>query len=391
MAKLISSFIRLAFLGFLLVFIYFNDSLKITFEYPYHAIFDNIFVRLAKISLLLLILIELLRLFYYGIVKNPKAPRLLANVMTLVVPTVAILVFLEIGFMFVAQSHEGGLTKASNIWFERYWPPVNAAGYRDNEHTDTLGKKKVLVIGDSFTAGHGLKSIDDRYANILAKKLGTQKFDVYNLGISGSDTRDEYARFEKSGIKPDMLILQYFPNDIERAAKDNGLLPAASRPYSDVPGYLGFLFRHSYLFNYVYWQLPHNSAATFVDYTQKAYTDPATIRDHLRDLGQFVAVRDKYKIPMYAVMFPFSHNLEKTTGYVRPVVAFFRTHNVAVLTVGDLVKDINPDDRIVGRNDFHASALVNKRVGEALYQRIQADQTAVSDRRFRTDKALLTN
>lgn len=380
MANVISSFVRLAFLGFLFLFLYFNDRLNITFSYPYYTILDNVYVRLAKICVWVLLLIELLRLFYYGVVKNPTAPRFLTNLLTLIVPTAVVLILLEIAFMFVAQSHEGDLTKASNIWFERYWPPINAAGYRDGEHTDTLGKKKVLVIGDSFTAGHGIKNVADRYANVLAQKLGTQQVEVYNLGISGSDTRDEYARFEKSGLKPDVLVLQYFPNDIEKAAGENGLRPVGLRPYGDVPGLLGTVFRHSYLFNYLYWQFPHASGAVITDYTQKAYADSATIQSHLRDLGQFVAIRDKYHIPMYVVLFPFSHNLEKTTEYVRPVVAFFRSHNVPVINVGDLITDIKPDDRIVGRNDYHASPLVNRRVGEALYRRMQADRVLASAR-----------
>lgn len=380
MSKLISSVVRLAFLGFLFLFLYFNDRLNITFSYPYYTILDNFYVRLAKVCVWLLLLIELLRLFYYGAVKNPTAPRWLTNLLTLVVPIAAVLILLEIGFMFVAQSHEGDLTKASHIWFERYWPPLNTAGYRDEEHTDTLGKKKVLVIGDSFTAGHGIKNVADRYANVLAEKLGTQRVEVYNLGISGSDTRDEYARFEKSGLKPDVLVLQYFPNDIEKAAGETGLRPAGLQPYSDVPGLLGTVFRHSYLFNFLYWQFPHASGNVITDYTQKAYADSVTIRNHLNDLGRFVAIRDKYQIPMYVVLFPFSHNLEKTNEYVRPVVAYFKQHNVPIINVGDLIADVKPDDRIVGRNDFHASPLVNRRVGEALYQRMQADRVLTAAR-----------
>ena len=56
----------------------------------------------------------------------------------------------------------------------------------------------MLIVGDSFTSGHGLKSADERYGNILADKIG-KEYVTYNLGISGSDTRDEYARLEKFG------------------------------------------------------------------------------------------------------------------------------------------------------------------------------------------------
>ncbi|MFD2569927.1 SGNH/GDSL hydrolase family protein [Spirosoma soli] len=374
MAKLTSSLIRLLFLGFLVVFVFFHSKLNVTFEYPYHDFLDNIYIRLAKICLLLLLLIEVMRVFYYGVIKNDKAPKWLSNLATLLLPLSALLVLLEIGFMFISQSHEGGLTLASHIWFERYWKPITAEGYRDVEHTDTLGKKKVLVVGDSFTAGHGLKEEDERYSNVLGQKLGSQNYVVYNLGISGSDTRDEFKRLQEFKVKPDVLVVQYFPNDIEKAAKDNGLLPAVSKPYGDVPGFLRVLFMNSYLLNFIYWQLPHTSEAPFSDYALKAYTTPAIINSHLRDLEQFVTYASERNIPLYVVMFPFSHNLEKTAQYTRPVVTFFRQHNVPVLEVGALIKDVDPNDRIVGRNDFHASAIVNQRVGEALYRMVTTNK-----------------
>jgi hypothetical protein len=72
-------------------------------------------------------------------------------------------------------------------------------------------------------------------------------------------------------------------------------------------------------------------------------------------------------------MFPFSHNIEKTAQYVKPVVNLFQTNNVPILDVGKLMVDIAPNDRIVGRNDGHASAIVNQRVGNALFQLVQSN------------------
>ena len=372
MSKLVSSLVRLVLLGFLVFFVYFHESLGITFEYPYHQFMDNTAVRVAKICLLLLLLIEVLRVFYYGIIKNERAPKWLGNVGTLAVPLVALLVFLEIGFMFVEQSHEGALSLASHVWFQRHWPPMTGIGYRDAPHTDTTGKKKVLIVGDSFTSGHGLKNVEDRYGNVLADKLGKDKYITYNLGISGSDTRDEFKRFTEFGVRPDLLVLQYFPNDIEKAAAGRGVTLSGLPPYGDLLSPWRQLVKESYLLNYIYWQLPHGDAAPFMEYTKKVYGDPGVMSDHLSDLGKFVAIRDSLNIPLYVVLFPFSHNLEKTAQYTAPIARFFRERNVPVLEVGSIVKDIDPNDRIVGRNDFHASAVVNRRVGNALYELISA-------------------
>ncbi len=369
-SKLVSSGFRLLLLAFLCFIIFLGDRVGVTFTYPHQGLYDNVYVRMAKSVLLLLIVIELLRVWYYGIIKNPTPPRLLTPITAFLVPTVLVLVLLEIGFMFIGQSHEGNIPLASTIWFERYWKPMTADNYRDEPKQDTTGKRKILVVGDSFTAGHGLKSVDDRYGNVLAQKLGPS-YTVYNLGISGSDTRDEYARLTKFAVKPDVLVLQYFPNDIERVAADFGLKPAAFRPYSDLPHPLVSLFMRSYLFNYLYWQFPHGNFAPFDEYARKAYFTPSIINTHLQDLNQFITYGQQRHIPLYLVVFPFSHNLEKTASYTKPIVALFRQNKVPVLEVGSIIGDMPPADRVVGRNDGHASVEVNRRVGEALFQLIK--------------------
>lgn len=374
-SKLVSSIIRLLLLGFLAVIVFYGDHWGVSFDYPHKGFFDNIYVRLAKGCVLLLLVVEVLRIYYYGVVKNPKAPKLLSNLATLLLPLLLVVVVLESVFMGIAQSHEGGLTLASHIWFERYWPPM-VGDYRDTPKTDTLGKKNVLVVGDSFTSGHGLKSPDERYGNVLGQKLGNG-YVTYNLGISGSDTRDEYARLVKFGKTPDILVLQYFPNDIEKVARDHGLVPAAFEPYSDLPRPIQSLFIKSYLLNYLYWQFPHGNFSSFDEYARKAYGTPAIINDHLSDLNQFVTYAQAHHARLYLVVFPFSHNLEKTTQYVKPVVDFFRSQQVPVLEVSKLMGDIAPEDRVVGRNDGHASALVNQRVGDALFQVIQSGRPAL--------------
>lgn len=372
-SKLFSSAVRLILLGFILFFVFYGDHFGVSFDYPRKGLFDNIYVRLIKCSLFLLILMEILRVYYYGIVKNPNPPKLLGNIATLFVPLVVLLVFMEMAFMFIAQSQEGGLTLASHIWFERHWPPM-AGDYRDTPKTDTLGKKKVLLVGDSFTAGHGLNTADERYGNILGEKLGTRQYVTYNLGISGSDTRDEYARLLKFGKTPDILVLQYFPNDIEKVALEHGLIPEGFRPYSDLPRFIQSLFMRSYLLNYLYWQFPHGNFAPFDVYARTAYGTPAIINDHLSDLSRFITYAKEHNAKFYVVMFPFSHNIEKTAQYVKPVVNLFQTNNIPILDVGKLIGDIAPKDRIVGRNDGHASAIVNKRVGEALFRLVQSTQ-----------------
>lgn len=370
--KLVTSVFRLLLLGIPFVLLFFPDKWNIKFDYPYAGLVDNFFIRVAKATALLLVLVELLRMFYYGVIKNEKSNKGVANIATLGIMIVWLVGSLEITFMFISQSHEGDLSKASQIWFEKYWRPITPEGYRDFPKTNAEKKKKVLVLGDSFAAGHGLENTEDRFSDQLEKKLGANNYAVYNLGVSGSDTRDEFQRLQKFPVKPEVLVLEYFPNDIEKAASDAKLTLAQFQPYDDIkfPG-VGSLVMRFYFPNYLYWQFPHMPPASITDFVQKSYTDTTILNPHLRDLQKIVDYARQNNALMYVVMVPFLQNVEKSNGYTKPIEDFFVNQKIPVVRLSDYLGSIPPKERIVGKNDGHASAKVNALIAEKLYERMK--------------------
>ncbi len=369
-SKTISSIVRLGLLSFVFLFVFFPDKLHIDFNYQFKPLFDNLYIRLAKTMLLLLVWIEVLRIFYYAIIKNPKLNKVVANVGTLLTMLFSVTVLLEVIFMYVSQSHEGALSKASQIWFARYWPPVSDEGYRGAPKTNTENKKKIIVVGDSFAAGHGLENVSDRFSDQLEQKMGTDKYVVYNLGISGLDTRDEYKKLVNFPVQnPDALILEYFPNDVFGAATDAKLSLAEFKPYDDIKSsLLTMLTMRFYFPNYIYWQFPHVPPASISDYVQKAYTDTTIINPHLRDLKKFIDYAKTRKIKLYVVMVPFLKNIDKSSSYTKPVELFLKQNNIATIKLADHLADIPAEKRAVGKNDNHASAIVNHRIADLLYE-----------------------
>lgn len=364
MSKIVSSLFRLVLLIIIFIFLFYPDKFHVTFEYPGYPQSDSFYVRLAKVAFWLLLVIEILRIFYYGVVKS-KVKGLIANVVTIAVPLVVTLIFLEIIFMYIPQSHEGVLSKASQIWWEKYWHPVNALGYHDREVTKESGKKNVLFIGDSFAAGHGLKNIDERFSDIVAKNLGDQ-YSVYNLGISGSDTRDEAKRLKEFPVKPDVIVLEYFPNDIEKVGREKGLTLTGAEPYADLTGPSATLIKRFYLPNFIYWQLPHASFGTFENFVQTAYTDTTVLNAHLRDLSKMIDYRDSTDAKMYAVFIPFLFQLEKSAGYTKPVEDYLKSKGVTVVTLTKDIVAIPEKERIVGKNDGHGSGKLNALIADKL-------------------------
>ena len=372
-SKLVTSVFRLLLLGIPFVLLFFPDKWNIKFDYPYAGLVDNFYIRLAKAMTLLLVLVELLRMFYYGVIKNEKSNKLVANIATLGIMVVWLVGLLEITFMFISQSHEGDLSKASQIWFAKYWRPITPEGYRDFPKTNAEKKKKVLVLGDSFAAGHGLENTEDRFSDQLEQKLGADNYAVYNLGVSGSDTRDEFQRLQKFPVKPEVLVLEYFPNDIEKAARDAKLTLAQFQPYDDItiPG-AGSLVMRFYFPNYLYCHFRHMPPASITDFVQKSYTDTTILNPHLRDLQKIVDYARQNNAPMYVVMVPFLQNVEKSNGYTKPIEDFFINQKIPVVRLSDHLGSIPPKERIVGKNDGHASAKVNALIADLLYKQIHA-------------------
>jgi len=92
--------------------------------------------------------------------------------------------------------------------------PINADGFYSIPFDSYCeGKKKVLLLGDSFTWGHSAQSKTASFANTLLSK----GYLVCNTGISGADVA-QYKQVVKTyfdSINPDVVILNfYMGNDV---------------------------------------------------------------------------------------------------------------------------------------------------------------------------------
>ena len=102
---------------------------------------------------------------------------------------------------------------------------INSFGFRDDEGIYENGKKKILILGDSFTEGFGV-SHENTFSKKLEKRLIKENFNysVLNAGITGNNLVDYveiYNTYFKnfSDIKV-VLIALFVGNDL----KDNNTL-----------------------------------------------------------------------------------------------------------------------------------------------------------------------
>ena len=92
---------------------------------------------------------------------------------------------------------------------------INSKGLRDHEYPyeKPPGKKRVLVLGDSYTWGYGVEN-DAIFTEVLERLLEKdgKPWEVLNSGVSGYGTDQEYLWFKREGVKyqPDLVVVAFF-------------------------------------------------------------------------------------------------------------------------------------------------------------------------------------
>ncbi len=99
------------------------------------------------------------------------------------------------------------------------FPRVNSIGFRDAERSVEKSSFRILMLGDSVLAGHGIRNIDDLISRKLESRLKSRGYDleVLNFGVGGYATYAEIELLRLKGIlfDPDLVIILFIQNDFE--------------------------------------------------------------------------------------------------------------------------------------------------------------------------------
>lgn len=104
-------------------------------------------------------------------------------------------------------------------------------------------QKRVLIFGDSFTAGDGVSN-GKRFSDLAQKTL--QNYEIYNFGLPGTGTDQQYLIFKelvKGKIEYDAIILALQVENIRRVnskyrqyVTEDGELKTMAKPYFNIEG-----------------------------------------------------------------------------------------------------------------------------------------------------------
>ena len=380
----------LLFLGMVSLILYSTQASG--FHHPFSNMVDKFRLLCIVISVLIL-----LKIMHQLIAFKTSAVK--KNMYVTIVALLMVFSLLEGVFMFMPRSYGKGEPEnlSERLWFAKYWR-TNSLGYRDDEIDASAieGKKKIIILGDSFVAGHGIEDPKNRFSNLLESKLG-DAYKVFNLGINGADTQAEFNKLMNFPVKPDVLILAHYVNDIERVPQDIASLKIIEPTRSVYQaGFINdnYLVKNSYLLNYLSYKFsgtkkifsgeersitdkeellkPRNK-----DNYQSFYLRENMFREHQKNLYQFVLLSRREGIPLVVLLLPetWDETIDFTEEYVNvPLSKFFRGYQIPVMDAYQLFKDTPIESRVVNANDAHPSPLIHQKIADALFKTLTTNR-----------------
>ena len=195
---------------------------------------------------------------------------------------------------------QGFPTYSGDLWTRRF-VHLNQLGFRDTDHVAGRrdGARRLLVVGDSYAFGAGIRRTADRFGERLVIGLTSASGETWqsvNASRGDSHTLDEIEFLRRSlPYEPDVVILLYVFNDIDylRPVTVRTVLTEAPGSYRQRLHPMRLAFKNSYLFQEVYVRVrsldlrqnePSQSTIT------TPYADETLLAQHLNDLDRFVSV-----------------------------------------------------------------------------------------------------
>ncbi|OQY50953.1 MAG: hypothetical protein DRR08_10505 [Candidatus Parabeggiatoa sp. nov. 2] len=93
---------------------------------------------------------------------------------------------------------------------------INSMGFRGPEivHKSQTGLKRLIIIGDSITEGHGNK-FTETFSYLLGENIRQSGWEVINMGVQGGSPIYYAANLERYlSVQPDAVLIVLFENDI---------------------------------------------------------------------------------------------------------------------------------------------------------------------------------
>ena len=300
----------------------------------------------------------------------------------------------ELGFACFADfSDTFNITNVSKRWLvlhiDSEW---NNEGYRDRNPLNKFispGQKRIIFVGDSFTAGHGITNIDDRFTDRIAKWLEEKKpgkYVVANYSSPGLETSQIEANIKalfKKQYDVNMVVYVYNLNDIE------GYAPKTMEQLQQINTAepRNFLLRDTYLLNWLYFRYVQFKFAKGTNYFEslaqaydgEPWTGTATTSGLRAKLAQLRRECAENNVDFRIVIFPFVQSLGKDDIFRdarAKIVDFCKSEKVPVLDLQPILNEHAGEKLEVSRFNAHPNERAHAIAAEAIEKYLLSDLVA---------------
>ena len=309
--------------------------------------------------------------------RRSSVALILGNVCLLALLLSMLLVAGEVYYRFVYDGTDGyDLDLVTRRWLDRNYRSNNF-GVRDDidyENRIRPGKRRITVLGDSYSNGHGLADVEQRFVNLLRREHPA--WEVHLLGADGMDTGALLERLDRrlaDGYRIQDVVYVYCLNDISDLIDE--WQTAAGRLYGER---LGFFLGNSYLLNTYYYRVRvsrDRDLSRYFEFIAAAYRDERWERHagRLRTLARRV---EENGGELTVVTFPFFEQMASSRyrAIHEQLDAFWSELGIRALDLITIYAALPPDSLIVSRHDTHPNALAHRMASDAIAELLTPDR-----------------
>lgn len=282
-------------------------------------------------------------------------------------------------FRYIYDESDGlGFLKVNERWHKRH-VVFNNFFFRDRDFAESKkeGVLRIAVLGDSIAQGDGIKDVNNRFSNLLEKKLKDAGFnaEVYNLGRAGYDTEGEIEVYNSiKHLNFDLIVWEYFINDIQPRENSTGTPIIAQNSHK--AKILEFISNQSFFLDFLYWRFSSVYNKTILalrtaDINQ--YKNPFVLARHKNDISTFIKSLKSENKKIVVVIFPSISFLGDNYPVFTNEIMFkhFYQNQVEIINLYDFLKNRNPKDLKASNFDTHPNEIVHALAADKLFERIK--------------------
>lgn len=287
--------------------------------------------------------------------------------------------FFEAYFRYVYDQSDGlGFLNVNERWNKRH-VVYNSYFFRDRDF-DGVKKEGVVrigVLGDSIAFGGGIENVEDRFSNILEKKLRGAGFnvEVYNLGAPGYDTDGEIQNYQTvKNLDFDIVIWEYFLNDIQTLGKSTGTkIIDSNSAQGNITSYIS---DKSFFFDFLYWRFSSKYNKTFGELRKadlERYKDDDQLKNHKQQIADFLGSLKQDNKKVVVIIFPFLYFLDQDYPAVdihQIMSSHFRENGAEVIDMLDYLGGKRGRDLWASEFDSHPNEYVHRLAAEKLFGKV---------------------